>query len=68
MFEHQTYDKYEDGYAVGWYEGREDGYVQGYNDAVHDYEPRIAKYWAELHTLNARIGYLEKITGTQGEE
>lgn len=59
---------YEDGYSIGWHEGREMGYVEGYNDAVHDYEPRLAKYGAEMITLNARISYLERLTGGTNEK
>lgn len=58
----------EDYYAVGWEEGRRDGIIEGYSEAVNDYEPRIAKFWAEMHTLNARIDYLETQLGqTYGE-
>lgn len=50
---------YEEGYVVGWSEGRHIGYTEGYNDAVVDMEPRVARLWAELQTLNARIDYLQ---------
>lgn len=56
---------YEDGYAVGFEEGRYRGYEEGYADTAQEYEARLAKYWAELHTLNARIDYLERLTGGQ---
>ena len=56
-------DAYREGYAVGFFDGKDQGYADGYHDAVLDYEPRISKYWAELQTLNARISYLEKQLG-----
>jgi flagellar biosynthesis/type III secretory pathway protein FliH len=61
-----VYDNYENGYGVGWEEGRQQGYTEGYNDAVYQYETRLAAYWTELQTLNARIDYLEHtINGTK---
>lgn len=56
-----THDSYEAGYGVGFDEGRLEGYSQGYLDSTHDFDHRLSKYWAELHTLNARVDYLEKI-------
>lgn len=50
---------YDDGYYVGFEEGKTEGYNSGWEDANRDFEPRIAKYWAELQTLNARVSYLE---------
>lgn len=61
------FDGYEEGYAVGWQEGKYVGYEQGYLDAEKDYELRLAKYWSELEMLNARISYLEKLTGGTNE-
>lgn len=58
-------ETYDDGYVVGFEEGRYRGYEDGYSDAVTDYEQRLAKYWAELATLNARISYLERIIGME---
>lgn len=58
---------YDEGYAIGWDEGKQIGYIEGYNDAVSDYEPRLARYNTELLTLNARISYLEKLTGGTNE-
>lgn len=54
------FGEYEDGYAVGWEEGRHLGMTEGYNQAVYDYEPRIKMMWAELQTLNARVAVLEQ--------
>lgn len=54
---------YTDGYYVGKEEGYKKGYDEGWQDAMNDFEPRIARYWAELATLNARIDYLERFTG-----
>ncbi len=62
-----NYNTYDDGYTDGHYEGYERGYDEGWIDAQADFEPRIAKYWAELQTLNARIAYLEKFTGLNNE-
>lgn len=59
--------EFEDGYSIGWFEGRDTGYTEGYYAAVQDYEPRLARYNAELLTLNARISYLEKLTGGTNE-
>ncbi len=57
---------YEDDYLVGFDEGVRRGYDDGWNDAQADFEPRIAKYWAELQTLNARIAYLERLVKNNG--
>lgn len=59
--------KYDDGYYVGFEEGKRIGYDQGWVEAQLDFEPRIARYWAELQTLNARIDYLERHTGLEDE-
>ena len=53
----------EDIYWAAFDDGRTKGYNEGWEDATRDFEPRIARYWAELQTLNARIDYLEKLTG-----
>lgn len=59
---------WDDGYSIGWQEGKHEGYTQGYNDAVRDYELRLKKYWAELQTLNARVDYLNDVLdGKQNE-
>ena len=59
---------FDSGYLIGWDEGRYQGIDEGYSRAVNDYEPRIAKLWAELQTLNARIDYLSKVLdGKTGE-
>lgn len=64
----KTRGEFEDGYGVGWVEGRDTGYAEGYYAAVQDYEPRISRYWAELQTLNARISHLEKqLKGNENE-
>jgi hypothetical protein len=60
--------EYDDGYCIGWDAGRQAGLVEGYNEAVADYEPRLAKYWTEMVTLNARISYLERLTGGTNEK
>lgn len=64
----KTFDyTYDDGYVIGFEEGLRKGYDSGWNDAWMDFEPRIAKMWVELQTLNARISYLEKHTGLEDE-
>ena len=63
-----TEEAYSRGYSMGYGDGRADGYTQGYGDAVLDFEPRLAKYWSELAMLNARIDYLEKLTGGDSHE
>ena len=60
-------DSNEDSYLAGLDEGRTRGYNEGWEDANRDFEPRIARYWAELQTLNARISYLERLTGGTSE-
>jgi len=52
---------YEDGYSVGWEEGRRVGFDEGMAETVEIYEPRLAKFWAEMQTLNARINYVENL-------
>ncbi len=59
MIEKQRFDSYEDGYAVGWEEGRFRGFDEGYAEASMHYEQRLAAYWAELQTFNARMDYIE---------
>ncbi len=55
---------YNDGYCVGWEEGRQSGLQEGYNEAYEDlvelYEKRIKALYTELQTLNARVDYLNK--------
>ncbi len=55
-----TDDGYAAGMAEGYQQGLSEGYADGYQAAERDYQDRLAKYWAELQTLNARIDYLEK--------
>lgn len=57
------FDNYESGYAVGWDEGRHLGYAEGLEDCFYTFEQRLSAYWTELATLNARIDYLERLTG-----
>lgn len=52
---------FDDGYVVGWNEGRDIGYQEGYNDCLYQYENTLKKYNTELLTLNARIDYLTKV-------
>lgn len=55
----KNYDlSFDDGYVVGFDEGRKVGYTEGYEQATQDTENRLAKYWAELQTLNARVDYI----------
>lgn len=51
---------YEIGYDQGFIDGRADGYAEGYDQATKKYELRVAKLYAELQELNARIAVLEK--------
>lgn len=62
------YGTYEDGWAIGFNEGRERGYSEGYEDSSRDYEERLAAMWVELQTLNARISYLESFVLPKGEQ
>ena len=55
------YNQYEDGYSVGWQEGRRIGVEEGYMEASVQYEQRMSALWAELQTLNARLDYLENL-------
>ncbi len=57
------YDNYAEGYSVGWDNGNKEGYSEGYAEAVQLYEERISALWAELHSLNARVDFLERHTG-----
>lgn len=63
MIEKQRFDSYEDGYAVGWEEGRrvgfEDGYAESWADSEAAHQEQMKRYWAELITFNARMDHLE---------
>lgn len=48
------------GYDQGYQDGKVEGYQEGYEMASKKFEPRIAKLYAELQELNARIAVLEK--------
>lgn len=50
-----------DDYMIGYNQGKKEGIEMGYQTAFEDLEPRIAKMWAEIQTLNARIDYLNKV-------
>lgn len=50
---------YDDLSEIAW----NDGWRVGYHKGTEDTEKRIAVIWAELATMNARIEYLEKLTG-----
>ncbi len=54
-------DNFTEGYDVGYLEGQHHGYNRGYEDAVKEYELRLARYWGEIATLNARISHIEKM-------
>ncbi len=62
------FSEWENGYSAGWEEGKYEGYTQGRVDAITDYESRISKMWAELHTLNARIDYLTNVIDKRQNE
>ena len=57
----KKWDNYESGYYEGLEEGKKLGYEEGYCDAVQTYEARLAKQWAEIQTLNARIDAIETL-------
>lgn len=59
-------DRYSEGYEVGYEEGRRVGFDAGYEQATLNYETRLNAYWAELHTLNARMDYLQHELERQG--
>ncbi len=61
------YSGYEDGFSVGWEEGRYVGQQEGYAECQVEYEQRLGAYWAELQTLNARLDYLEAQLNVKGE-
>lgn len=48
------------GYDQGFSDGHADGYAEGYDAAEKTFQPRVAKLYAELQELNARIAVLEK--------
>lgn len=48
------------GFDQGYQDGKTDGYQEGYEVASREFEPRVAKLYAELQELNARIAVLEK--------
>ncbi len=49
--------------AIAWNDGWKVGYNEGRDDTVKEYEQRLAAYWTELATLNARVDYIEKTIG-----
>lgn len=47
-------------YGIGYDQGRSDGYQEGYDQAVGEYEKRVATLNAELQTMAARVAVLER--------
>lgn len=48
------------GYDTGYQEGRHQGYQEGAEEMAAQYEERMAKLNAEIHTLTARVAVLER--------
>ena len=63
MMWRESNENYESGFAIGWSDGQRQGFIDGYDACRIDYEIRVAQLSAELISLNARIDYLEKVTG-----
>ena len=57
---HINKDDYGTGYDQGFQDGRADGYADGYDMASAEFQSRIAKLYAELQELNARIAVVER--------
>lgn len=57
---------YDDNWIEGWEEGRQMGFEEGCIETAQIYEPRLAAFWVELQTLNARIAYLERVITEKG--
>lgn len=63
MIDKYTRDGYDDGYYYGWEDGNRQGLLEGFEAAAKEYETTLVRYVAELEMLNARITYLENLTG-----
>ncbi len=63
MIEKYVGQNYDDGYYYGWEQGNRAGLKEGFDVAAKEYEYVLAKYVMELEILNARISYLERLTG-----
>lgn len=53
-------ESYGYGYGAGYQDGQHKGYMDGWEDASHAYEARIAKLTTEIRLLEARVTVLAK--------
>ncbi len=55
---------YEDDLSeIAWNDGWRVGYHKGVEETETKYEARLAVFWTEMMTLNARIDHLERLSG-----
>lgn len=54
------------GYDQGFQDGRTEGYQNGYDAAVKDYEPQIAKLVAEIRAMEARVAVATRKVDERG--